>query len=221
MIEVSAIPALIPAILAGVPLTLAITLVAFVLGTLLALPLAVIRIDRTRWLAPIVGAWVEFFLITPPLVHVLWVYYVLPIAFGIRLSDVTSVILALTASTSAQMTEIFRAALQSIPPTQREAGIVLGLSPFQRFRYVLFPQAKRLFMAPATSTVASLMKETAIAAVIGVPELLNRGQVVAIETYRSLEALTLVAIIYFILIYPFVLAGSVLERRSRVGFSRA
>ena len=76
-------------------------------------------------------------------------------------------------------------------------------------------------MAPATSTFASLMKETAIAAVIGVPELLNRGQVAAIETYRSLEALTLVAIVYFILIYPFVLAGGVLERRSRVGFSRA
>jgi polar amino acid transport system permease protein len=221
LIELSAIPPLIPAVLRGVPLTLAITVTAFVLGTLLALPLAVIRIDRTRWLSPIVGIWVEFFLITPPLVHVLWVYYVLPIAFGIRLSDLTSVILALTASTSAQMTEVLRAALQSIPPTQREAGVVLGLSPFQRFRYVIFPQAKRLFMAPATSTVASLMKETAIAAVIGVPELLNRGQVVAIETYRSLEAFTLVALIYFILIYPFVLAGSVLERRSRAGFGRA
>jgi len=219
--ELSAIPALIPAVLRGVPITIEITVVTFVLGTLLALPFAVVRIERTRWLSPIVGAWVEFFLITPPLVHVLWVYYVLPIAFGIRLSDVTAVVLALTASTSAQMTEIFRAALQSIPPTQREAGIVLSLSPFQRFRYVIFPQAKRLFMAPATSAIASLVKETAIAAVIGVPELLNRGEIVATETYRSLESFTLVAVIYFILIYPFVLLGGVLERRSRAGFSRA
>jgi polar amino acid transport system permease protein len=221
LFDLGAILPLVPGVLAGVPLTLEITAISFLLGTALALPLAVIRIRRTPWLASAVGLWVEFFVITPPLIHVLWVYYVLPIALGIRLSDVTSVVLALTASTSAQMTEVFRSALQSIPPTQREAATMLGLSPLQRFRYVLFPQAKRLFMAPATSTLASLMKETAIAAVIGVPELLNRGQTVAIETYRSLEALTLVAMIYFVLIYPLVLAGGVLEKRSRAGFAHA
>jgi len=221
MFDMGAILPLIPGVLAGVPVTLEITAVSFLLGTALALPLAVIRLNRVPWLAPVAGAWVEFFVITPPLIHVLWVYYVLPLAFEIRLSDVTAVVLALTASTSAQMTEVFRSALQSIPPTQREAATVLGLSPLQRFRHVLFPQAKRLFMAPATSTVASLMKETAIAAVIGVPELLNRGQIVAIETYRSLEALTLVAVIYFIMIYPLVLTGTVLEKRSRAGFAYA
>lgn len=208
----------IPFLLIGVPMTLALTLGSFLLGTVLALPMAVIRMARTPVLMQVTVAWIEFFRTTPPLVHIFWPYYVFPLVFGINLSAVTVVIMALAANTSAQMAEIFRAGLQAIPKGQREAASVLGLSPTQRLWYVTLPQAVRLIMAPSANTIVSLLKESSLAAIIAVPELMNRGQLLSTETFRPLEVLTLVAILYFVLTYPLALAAAALERRSRAAF---
>ncbi len=127
-------------------------------------------------------------------------------------------IVALAANTSAQMAEIFRAGIQSIPRGQSEAATVLGLSPWQKLWYVVLPQAVRLIMAPSANTLVSLLKDSSLAAIIAVPELMNRGQLLSTDTFRPLEVLTLVAILYFILTYPFALAAAALERRSREAF---
>jgi len=208
----------IPFLLVGVPLTIGLTLAAFVLGTVVALPMAIIRIARPPVLTQITMAWIEFFRTTPPLVHIFWPYYVFPVVFDLHLSAVTVVILALAANTSAQMAEIFRAGLQAIPKGQREAAVVLGLSPWQRLWDVILPQTLRLIMAPSANTVVSLLKDSSLAAIIAVPELMNRGQLLSTETFRPLEVLTLVAILYFILTYPLALAAAALERRSRAAF---
>jgi polar amino acid transport system permease protein len=208
----------IPFLLVGVPLTLAITAAAFVLGTAAALPMALARILRIPVLHPVVVAWIEFFRTTPPLVQIFWPYYILPQVFGIKLSALTVVILVLAANASAQMAEIFRAGLQAIPRGQRDAAIVLGLSPLQRFCDVVLPQTLRLIMAPSASTLVSLLKESSLASIIAVPELMNRGQLLNTDTFRPLEVLTLVAILYFILTYPLALAANALERRSRAAF---
>ena len=205
-------------LLVGVPLTLGITLGSFVAGTVVSLPMAVIRLARTPVLNQLTFAWIEFFRTTPPLVHVIWAYYVFPIIFDMRLSAVTVVVAALAANTSAQMAEIFRAGIQSIPKGQGEAATVLGLTPWQRLRYVILPQAVRLIMAPSANTLVSLLKDSSLAAIIAVPELMNRGQILSIDTFRPLEVLTLVAILYFVLTYPLALAASALERRSRAAF---
>ena len=120
-------------LLVGVPLTLGITFASFLAGTVVSLPMAVIRLARTPVINQLTFAWIEFFRTTPPLVHVIWAYYVFPIIFDMRLSAVTVVVAALAANTSAQMAEIFRAGIQSIPKGQGEAATVLGLSPWQRF----------------------------------------------------------------------------------------
>jgi polar amino acid transport system permease protein len=208
----------IPLLLIGVPLTLGITFSAFLLGAVVSLPMAVIRLARTPVIDQLTFAWIEFFRTTPPLVHIIWAYYVFPIIFDMRLSAVTVVIAALAANTSAQMAEIFRAGIQSIPKGQSEAATVLGLTPWQRLRYVILPQAVRLIMAPSANTLVSLLKDSSLAAVIAVPELMNRGQILSIDTFRPLEVLTLVAILYFVLTYPLALAAAALERRSRTAF---
>jgi polar amino acid transport system permease protein len=208
----------IPFLLVGVPLTLGLTLGAFVLGTVVALPMAIIRLAGTPGLTQATAIWIEFFRTTPPLIHIFWLYYVFPVVFDLHFSAVTVVILALAANTSAQMAEIFRAGLQSIPKGQREAAAVLGLSPWQRLWDVILPQAVRLIMAPSANTVVSLLKDSSLAAIIAVPELMNRGQLLSTETFRPLEVLTLVAILYFVLTYPLALAAAALERRSRAAF---
>jgi polar amino acid transport system permease protein len=210
-----------PALLSGVPLTLWITAGAFGIGTTLALPMAAIRVAQVPWLTGFIMGWTDFFVTTPPLIHIIWMYYVLPQAFGIRLSDITVVIVALGAGVSAQMAEVFRAGLQSVPRGQGEAATVLGLGPVQRLTYVILPQTGRLTMAPACNTLAGLMKDSALAAIIGVPELMNRGQAISVENFRPLEMLTMVAGVYFVLIYPVVLAAAALERRGRTGYLAA
>jgi polar amino acid transport system permease protein len=207
-----------PFLLLGIPLTLAITLGAFLLGTISALPMAVIRIARMPLIAPVVVVWIEFFRTTPPLIHIFWAYYVLPVMFGLRLSALTVVILALAANTSAQMAEIFRAGIQAVPKGQREAGTVLGLNAWQRLWDIVLPQAVRFIMAPSANAAVSLLKDSSLAALIAVPELMNRGQILSTQNFRPLEVLTLVAILYFVLTYPLALLAGALERRSRVAF---
>jgi His/Glu/Gln/Arg/opine family amino acid ABC transporter permease subunit len=206
-----------PGLLAGIPLTFWIALCSFALGSLAAVPLAALRLSPVRVATPVAVAWIELFRTTPPLVHIIWAYYVLP-SLGITLSALTAVIAALGAGMSAQMAEIFRGALQAVPRAQDDSAIVLGLNPVHRYCDVILPQALRFIMAPACNSFAGVMKDSSLAAVIAVPELMNRAQIASVEDFRPLEVLTFVAVVYFVLIYPFIIAAGILERRSRVGY---
>jgi polar amino acid transport system permease protein len=207
-----------PSLMQGIPLTLWITFAAFLVGSVIAALLALARLSAVTLANNLARGWTNFFLMTPPLIHIVWVYYVLPTITGIRLSDIAAVIFALSASTSAQMAEVLRGGIAAVPRGQGEASQVLGLGPIQKYRYVILPQAVRIFMAPTCNTFASLMKDSSLAAVIAVPELMNRGQALSAENFRPLEVLTFVAIIYFFLIYPFVLLARALENYSNVAF---
>ena len=218
MFKLEAVLPDIPFLLVGVPLTLAITAASFALGTAFALPMSLVRINRLPVLHQLVVTWIEFFRTTPPLVHIFWPYYILPQVFGIRLSALTVIILALAANASAQMAEIFRSGIQAVPRDQRAAATVLGLSATQCLWYVILPQTLRLILAPSTSTLVSLLKDSSLAAIIAVPELMNRGQLLSTDTFRPLEVLTIVAFLYFALTYPLALIAAAFERWSRVAF---
>ncbi|MCK6451129.1 MAG: amino acid ABC transporter permease [Alphaproteobacteria bacterium] len=207
-----------PLLLLGVPLTLALTLAAFAVGTLAALPIAMTRIARVPGLSQGALAWIEFFRTTPPLMHIVWAYYALPVIAGIKLDAFTVVAGALACSTSAQMAEIFRGGILAVPRGQWDASQVLGLSPWQRLWWVVLPQTLRLILAPSCNTLVSLLKQSSLAAVIAMPEIMNRGWILASETFRPIEVLTLVAFIYFVLTWPLVLLAAALERQSSLAF---
>lgn len=208
----------VPNLLWGIPLTLAITAVAFIAGTIAALPIALARINRIPVLGALALAWIEFFRTTPPLMHIVWVYYALPSLAGIRIDAFTVVAGALAASTSAQMAEIFRGGILAIPRGQWDASRVLGLSPWQRLWWVVLPQTLRLTLAPSCNALVALLKQSSLAAVIALPEIMNRGWIIASQTFRPLEVLTVVALIYFALTWPLVLLASALEKRSATAF---
>ena len=207
-----------PLLLLGVPMTLALTLVAFLVGTLAALPIAIARISAPRAVSGVALAWIEFFRTTPPLVHIVWAYYALPVVAGIRLDSFTVVAGALACSTSAQMAEIFRGGILAVPRGQWDAGQVLGLSPWQKMWWVVLPQTLRLVLAPSCNALVSLLKQSSLAAVIALPEVMNRGWMMASDTFRPIEVLTLVAFIYFVLTWPMVLLSAALEKRSGLAF---
>jgi polar amino acid transport system permease protein len=218
MFNISTVIGELPILLWGIPLTLAITVVAFAVGTVTALPIAIARISKTPVLGALALGWVEFFRTTPPLMHIAWAYYALPVLIDVRLDAFTVVSGALACSTSAQMAEIFRAGILAVPRGQWDASHVLGLSPAQRLWWIVLPQTFRLILAPTCNALVSLLKQSSLAAVIALPEVMNRGWIMAAETFRPIEVLTLVALIYFVLTWPLVLLASALERRSGLAF---
>ena len=207
-----------PLLLLGVPLTLGITAVAFVVGTLAALPIAVLRIGAPRLVSSLARGWVEFFRTTPPLMHIAWAYYALPVIADIRLDAFTVVAGALACSTSAVMSEVFRGGILAIPRGQWDASQVLGLRWWQRLWWVVLPQTLRVILAPTCNALVGLLKQSSLAAVIAVPEIMNRGMILASQTFRPIEVLTMVALIYFGLTWPLVLLSGALERRTSLAF---
>lgn len=220
MFDFGAVLPSLPFLLSGIPLSLGMALAALLIGLAAALPMALVRAAGTPIADTPVRWTIEFFRTTPPLLHIVWIYYVLPQMFGIRMSAITVVIVALAASTAAQLAEVFRAGLEAIPRGQLEAAAVLGIERWKRLRYVILPQVVRLVMAPSCNVVVSLMKDTSLAAIIAVPELMNRGQITAIQTFRPLEVLSLVAFLYFAVTYPVALVANYLEGRSRAAYQR-
>lgn len=207
-----------PVLLLGIPLTLGLTAVAFVVGTVAALPIALARLRRIPVVSRVALAWIEFFRTTPPLVHIVWAYYALPVIADIRIDAFSVVAGALACSTSAQMAETFRGGILAVPRGQWDASQVLGLSPWQRLWWIVLPQTLRLILAPSCNTLVSLLKQSSLAAVIALPEIMNRGWTLAAANFRPIEVLTLVALIYFVLTWPLVLLAAALERRSSLAF---
>ena len=205
-------------LLLGIPLTLGLTAVAFVVGTVAALPIALARLRRIPVVSRVALAWIEFFRTTPPLVHIVWAYYALPVIADIRIDAFSVVAGALACSTSAQMAETFRGGILAVPRGQWDASQVLGLSPWQRLWWIVLPQTLRLILAPSCNTLVSLLKQSSLAAVIALPEIMNRGWTLASANFRPIEVLTLVALIYFVLTWPLVLLAAALERRSSLAF---
>jgi ABC-type amino acid transport system permease subunit len=119
------------------------------------------------------------------------------------------------------MAEVFRAGLQTIPAGQHRAAKVLGLSAFDRFLYVIFPQTFRVILAPSTNVLVTLIKDTSLASVIGVAELMHRGEVTAASNFRYLEILTFVGLVYVAINYPLILISKRLETARKRGFVSA
>jgi polar amino acid transport system permease protein len=202
-----------PDFLAGALLTVELGLASTGLGVVLGLVLALARRSRSRILIWPAYAYIEFFRTTPPLVQIVWLYYGLPLLLGFDLGAFGAAAVALGLNIAAFLAEIFRAGIAGVDRTQWQAARVLGLSFTDTLRFVILPQALRNVLPPIGTTIIYLIKDTALASFIGTPELLRVGQLVANETFRPAEALTVVAVAYFLLTYPIAAGFHALEQR--------
>jgi polar amino acid transport system permease protein len=200
----------------GIGYTLMITVVSFVSATVIGLIVSQLRLSRIPPLVWLTSVYIDIFRCTPALVQIVWIYYVLPILFKLSLSALTAGILALSLNNGAFLAEIYRAGIQSIDPGQRDAARVLGLRRRETFLLIVLPQAVRRVLPAITSTAISLLKDSSLVSVLAVGELMYQGQTVSSQTFRPLEVLTFVAVVYFILTYPLSLLNTYLERRYRV-----
>ncbi len=159
-------------------------------------------------------AYIDFFRTTPLLVQVVFFFFLLPIYLpGLRPDAFTAGFVALSLNYGAFFAEVFRAGVTSLGRAQPEAALALGMTRLQAARRVIYPQALRRMLPPIGSMFVSLLKDTSLVAVLGVPELMNTAQNVGAVTFRNLEVLLVVASIYFVMTYPIALWANWLHRR--------
>lgn len=189
-------------LLGGVGLTLLLSALsaagALVLGTALGLA----RVYGPAWLRIPVVFYIDTQRAVPVLVILVWFYFAVPILTGISFHPFWAALMALIFHIAAYVAEIVRAGIESIRPGQVRAALALGMSRAQIVRKVVLPQAM-VRMLPAFGSILSItIKDTAIATVIAVPELMKRAETLAGQSYRPIEVFTVAALIYFILLFP-------------------
>lgn len=200
-------------LMSGLQMTLivsAATLVMAMIGGLIIASLDMSKFWPTRALGLVFG---EIIRNTPILVQLLWVYYVLPIVFGISIDSLTALLIGLTVYSSAFIAEAYRAGIQAVPVGHREAAQVLGLSPTQTFFRIVLPQAIRMTLPPLAANFVQLIKYSSLGAVISVSEITRRGMELSASTFRPLEIFTFIAVVYFFICWPLAMAIRIWERR--------
>ena len=197
----------------GIEITLAYTFGTIVLGLVLGLMIGMARLSKS-WLinAPLV-ALIEIFRCTPLLVQIVWFYYALPVLLDVQIPATVAATAVLSLYTAAFYAEIFRGGIVSIEPGQWDAARALGLRPWYLMRLVVLPQAIRRMVPPFMNQSIIQLKNTSLVSTIAVPDLLYQGQLITADTYRPLEVYTMIAIIYFFLLFPTTLLAQVYERR--------
>ena len=183
-------------LLEGALWTIGLTISTLVLGGLLGLVLALMRLSRHKALSRAAQGYIWVFRGTPLLVQLIIIYTGLPQLGLMRFSVLESAMLGLALNEAAYLSEILRGGILSVAKGQTEAARALGLKRFQIFRQIVLPQALRVIIPPLGNSVNGLLKTTSIASVISMEEVLRRGQILMQQKFQVLEVFMVVAIIY-------------------------
>jgi len=192
--------------------TIALSLVAFLGGTLVTLPLLFLRLLKRKWLTRVIRAYTELFQGTPLLMQLFLAFFGVGL-FGIDVAPWTAASLALTFYTSAFLLDIWHGSIQALPKGQWEASRCLGLDFGQTLTRVIAPQAIRIAIAPTVGFAVQVIKGTALASIIGFVELTKAGTMLTNVTYQPFKVFALVALGYFILCYPLSRYSRYLENK--------
>lgn len=201
-----------PTLLHGLAYSLGISAVVIVFSIIAGVCVAFMRVSRYRSVRGSVLAYVEFIRCTPALVQLYYIFYVLPI-FGLTLEALTAGIVGFTIIYTAYLSEVFRAAINSVAKTQIEAAISLGMSNQQARRLVIIPQAARVALPPTVNYLLSLIKDTSLLSIITIQEIMFRGLILASQTFKYFTILTEVAFLYFCVCFPLTILARQLEAK--------
>jgi polar amino acid transport system permease protein len=202
--------------LAGAWMTIVLTVLTMVIAIPGGLLLAFLRLSRLAWVRRSATAFVEFFRATPLILQIYWAFYVLPATFDVRLSEFATGLIGLSLNVSSFNSETFRAGIVSIRKGQINAGLALGMSPFQVYSRIVLPQATMRVLPALASTWVSLFKDTSLVSTIAIAELSYVSLQLRAQTFRFLEILTAMAAIYWIMGYPQAKLADWVHRRFKV-----
>ena len=187
-----------PFLLKGAYFTVILSLGGMFFGLALGFGLALMRLSHLRLLSGIARVYVSFFRGTPLLVQLFMIYYGLP-QLGIELDPLPAALIGFSLNMGAYACEILRAAIGAVDRGQWEAAASIGMTRAQTMRRAILPQAARTALPPLGNSFISLVKDTALAATIQVPELFRQAQLITARTFEIFTMYLAAALIYWIL----------------------
>jgi len=191
-----------PQLLSAFALTLELSATAIAASTVLGLIAAAMRTSRIAGVSQLARVYVEIFRGSPLPITLLFVYFGAALYLGYSVNLFVAAAIGLSIYHGAYNAEIFRSGIDAVPVGQREASQVLGLTPAQTFRYVVLPQTSRIVLPPIVGQYLSLIKDTSIAFVIGLAELMKAGQSIVDRTGDPIPIYLTIAALYFAVCYP-------------------
>lgn len=205
-----------PTFLDAAFLTLQVLIWSAVLSLAVGLVAGQMLSSKRVWLRIPARIYVDFFRLTPILLQIVAFFFLLPLMFGISAPAFTSGVIALSLNYGAFFAEIFRAGVQSLDKGQSEAAESMGMSSMQTLRRIVYPQAVRRMLPPIGSMLVGLTKDTSLISVIGVAELFNTAQTVGAQTFRQIEVLLFISVIYLAINLPLARYAERLNRQVNV-----
>lgn len=195
--------------------TLAIGTTSMVFGLILGSMIGTITSKHFpyRWLQKVGVSYVALIRGTPVFIQVLIIYFALPVIVRVNLSPITSGIIALSLNSSAYLSEHFRAGFNSIPNGQWEAAVILEYKPYQIYTYILYPQVFRNILPAITNELISLIKESSVLMIVGVPELTKVSRDIVSRELNPVQMYGLAALLYFIMTSLLSYLSRQLEKR--------
>ena len=203
-------------LLAATGTTFLLTIATMAIAVPCGIFIAVLRLYGAAPVRGFATAYVELFRNLPLILVIYWAFYVVPILFEVGLSPLATGLAALALNVTAYNAETFRAGINSIRKGQTEAAMALGMSRAQALRRVVVPQALRRITPVLASTWVSLFKDTSLVSVIAVTELAYVSMQIRAQSFRVLEMLTAMAVLYWLLGYPQAKLVDWIQRRYAV-----
>lgn len=186
----------------GIVTTLTVLGGSIILGYTMAFIAGLCRLSKNKIIRTCTTIYVEIFRGTSLIVQLFWFSYALPMLFGIHLgSDLFAAVFAISLNYGAYMSEVVRGSILSVAKGQTEAGIALNLSPYQRMRYIIFPQALRMMLPEFGNYLIQMLKATSLVSLIGMTDILYYGNIL-----RSSNLAIESTVYFYILIFFFILA---------------
>ncbi|MDR3290380.1 MAG: amino acid ABC transporter permease [Rickettsiales bacterium] len=203
----------IPFLIKGTIMTLKLSAVSVLVGSILGLFAGLARVSKYKILNWIAVGYSDFFRGTPLIVQLFIIYFAIPSILHLNIEPFAACIIACGLNSGAYISEIVKGGIQSIDIGQTEAGKSLGLNNFQVMFYIIFPQAIKRILPAMGNEFIGLLKGTSIVSVIGMRELTREGQLIIARTYASFEIWLMVAIFYLILVVSLSRLITFAERR--------
>ncbi|WP_404301621.1 amino acid ABC transporter permease [Alicycliphilus denitrificans] len=199
--------------------TVSVSLLSLVVALVVGSLIGTLRtLEGSPWIVRLGNAWVEFFRNIPLLVHIFLWYHVIPSIFPAMksLPGFVLVVFALGFFTSARIAEQLRSGILALPRGQRYAGMAMGFTTFQYYRYVLLPMAFRIIIPPLTSETMNIFKNSSVAFAVSVAELTMFAMQAQEETSRGIEVYLAVTGLYVVSAFAINRIMAFIEQRARV-----
>ncbi len=204
-----------PGLLQGTIITLQLAGVSLLLGMALGLPLGLGQVYGSRWVQRAANVYVTVFRGTPLLIQLFIVYYGLP-DLGLTLDRFTAAFMTLGLNSAAYQAEYLRGALLSVSEGQMTAARAIGMSKRQAIQYIILPQALRLVLPSWSNEVIAMIKYTAVAFLVAVPDLMGQAKILASKYFAPIPIYLTVAVFYLVLVGITYFILRAIERRLHI-----